>query len=181
MAAIAQALDQCRAVDTLDRCLTRGVHFRQQQGIHAAQHFHKVFKQVTGAAVAVRLESQHQAFFRESTTHCGQRCGHFHRVVAVVVDQGVAAAILGRQLAVTLETAAYAGKLGQAFLDSVDLGTTLQADHRRGQGVQYVWRPGIFRVTGKRRPSAFTTTSKCIWPASATRLAAYTSALSSRP
>jgi hypothetical protein len=76
-----------RAVGGDDRCLAGGIDFPQQQRIDDAQHLDEILEAIARARVAVRLESQHQAPAGKGAARSGQRRRHFHRVMAVVVDQ----------------------------------------------------------------------------------------------
>ena len=68
-------------------CFARRVDLGQQHRIGLAEHLDEVFEAIARAAVAMRLERQHDALPGERAARGRQHRGHFHRVVAVVVDQ----------------------------------------------------------------------------------------------
>src|SRR3546814_19116053 len=55
-------------------------------------HTNKIFKAIARPRIAVRLESQHDPAVRPGTARGGQRGGHLDRMMAVVVDDGLAPA-----------------------------------------------------------------------------------------
>ena len=121
-----------------DRRFAGGVDFGQQQGVDAGQHLDEVLEQVAGAGVAVRLECQHQAPLREGAARGGDGGRHFHRVVAVIVDQGETAAVRQRNLAVALEAPSDALELGQRLDDGRIGRAHFAGDGNRRQRVQHV-------------------------------------------
>ena len=93
---------QLAAVRAGNRLFASRVDLHQQQHIGLAEHLHKIVIQIAGAAVAVRLVDHHQTTLRPAATHGLDHCGHFTRVMAIVVDQHHAATV-HRQFAVDLE------------------------------------------------------------------------------
>src|SRR5690606_16521273 len=84
-----------------------------------AQHLHKVLVQVAGTGVTVWLVHHHQTALRPATTHGLDHGIHFPRMVAVVVDQHHAALVAQGELAMHLESAAYALEAGQHLNDGL--------------------------------------------------------------
>ena len=92
---------------------TCGIHLAEQGHIGLGNDFYKVFKAVAGAGVAVRLKRQHQAPPRKRPTCRSQGGRHFHRVMAVVINQGEHTAACGRHIAVTLKAPTHTFKFSQ--------------------------------------------------------------------
>jgi UDP-N-acetylmuramate--alanine ligase len=105
----AQRARQRAAVGGHDGRFARGIDLGQQHAVAAlANDFHKVFKAITRAAVAVGLERQHQPATRERPTGGRQRGRHLDRVVSVIVDDREAPSASGHaHLAIALKTASH--------------------------------------------------------------------------
>ena len=134
----AQGAQQGATVGGDDRRLAGGIHLAKQQGIDAAQHFDEVLETVSCAGVAVRLESQHQAAAGEGAARCGQRCRHFRRMMAVVVDQSEAAASRADDLAIALEASTDAAKFSQSLDDGGITDAYFRRHRNRCQRVEHV-------------------------------------------
>ena len=90
----------------------------------------------------MRLESQHQSATGEGAARCRQRCRHFHRVMAIVIDQCEVAAGRAGYFAVTLEAPTDTLELGQR-LDDRGIGHLHLGRYGNGrQRIQYVVHPG---------------------------------------
>ena len=85
----------------------------------------------------MRLEGQHQAAARKRAARRCDDCSHFHRVVAVVVDQRVVAACAA-QLTVALKAAADTGEVLQRTCGGGVRSFQLARHHNRGQRVAHV-------------------------------------------
>ncbi|SOY49839.1 hypothetical protein CBM2585_A160381 [Cupriavidus taiwanensis] len=152
LAGHAQRAGQRTAVGGHDRCLAGGIDLGQQQGVDRAQHLDEVFKAIPRAGETVRLERQHQAASGERAARRGQRRGHFHRVMAVVVHQREGAGAVGRShLAVALEAAANAVELAQRLDDGGIGHFQLGRDGDRRQGVLHVVQAGQVQHDLQRR------------------------------
>src|SRR5439155_11569766 len=99
-------------------------------------------EQVAGARVAMRLEREHQATPRERAAGRGDGRCHFCRMMAVVIDERIAAAPGNLDLAVALEAPPDALELGERLGHRGIGHADFAADSDRGECVLYVVHAG---------------------------------------
>ena len=139
----AQCAGQRTAIGGHDRGFACGIHLGQQDAVAAlANHFHKIFKAIAGAAVTVRLKGQDQTAARKCAAGRCQGSGHFYRVMTVIVDHGeFTSTVSDCHFAITLKAASHAFEVGQCTLHSDIFHTQLHRHSHSRQGIEHVVMP----------------------------------------
>ena len=153
----AQGAHEGAAIGGDNRFFTCGIHLAQQHHIGLAEYLDEILEAVARAAVAVRLECQHQPPARVGAACRSNGGGHFHRMVAVIVDHEKAAAALCGNLPIVLEAPPYPLETGQGAQHGVvgNVERLGNADGRKGvEHVVFAGKVEHNRQIRKRRAVA---------------------------
>ncbi len=137
------------AIRARDGVFASAVHFQQHQRINRGQHVHKVFVQIPGPRVAVRLIDHHQAAIRPTIANGRNRRCHFAGVMPVVVHQH-GFAVLDLVVAIHLEATSHTGKVFQPVLNGLIAQAFIGGDRHYCRRIQYVVQPGNIELNRQR-------------------------------
>ena len=132
MPGAADRFGQLFSGDAVHGWFARGVYFGDHQNVGLIERAPKIFPEVLGAGVAVRLKENQQAVVVAAAGGF-ERGANFGGMMAVVVDQGDAV-----EDAFDFEAATNAGKFGEAGADQIRRDVQRKRDGGRSGGVAHI-------------------------------------------